>query len=496
MTGRTQLQRGRQWFSTALRRRVAIDLRALAAFRIALGVLLLVNLLMRARYLGVFYTDDGAFPRSTLLATHTGGNQVVTYLPDPWGPILLFPVAGVFALALLVGYRTRVATAASLVLLVLLHLRNPLVLNSGDRLLRSLLIWALFLPLDRRWAIDARRYDTRGTVSSVATAAVLVQVALVYVINATYKVDGQLWRSGEAVAHVFQADQLTYLLGDLLAEFPALLVAATYLWMAMLVVSPLLLVATGRLRMLLASLFVTMHAGMLVSMPIGLFPLISITGLILFYPPPAWDAAGNVFEETVGVDRLRAWTARIEATVPPSGRVWARWPRVAEAGRWVAAELPAVLLVTVLLSAGSITTGADLPEPVEQGIDTANLQQRWQMFAPHPTSTTRWMAFPANTTAGTSVDAFYGGPPDLDRPANVDGTYPSNRWRKFFQSVREDSDGAYRRSFAAYLCAQWDREHATDLTRVGIYAGYERTDPFSGGVDASGGRYLLRYDCG
>ncbi|QCC51635.1 HTTM domain-containing protein [Halapricum salinum] len=489
-------QQAHERFGTAVRRRVAIDLRALAAFRIALGLLLLTNLLTRARYLGVFYTDSGAFPRSTLLATHPGANQVFTYLPDPWGPILLFPVAGAFALALVVGYRTRLATAISLVLLVLLHLRNPLVLNSGDLLLRSLLVWALFLPLDRRWSIDARRYDPgTDTTANVATAAVLIQVVLVYVINATYKVDGELWRSGEAVAHVFQADQLTYLLGDLLAEFPMVLMAATYLWMVLLVASPLLLVTTGWRRTLLTSVFVAVHAGMLVSMPIGLFPLISIAGLLLFSPPSAWTTAGRLVGDSALTDRVRRWTNRVEAAVSPSGRLWPQWPGVDRVVGGIATVLPAILLVLVLLSAGSIATDTALPEPVEKSLDTTNLQQRWQMFAPYPTSTTRWMAFPANTTAGTSVDAFYGGPPDLDRPASVDSTYPSNRWRKFFQSVREDDGGPYRTAFAAYLCEQWNREHETDLSRVAIYAGDERTDPFGGGTTDSGGRYLLRHEC-
>jgi len=495
VTGSTGLQHGWQRLLTAARRRIAVDLRALAAFRIALGLLLLVNLLTRARYLETFYTDSGAFPRSTLLSTHPGANQIFTYVPDPWGSIALFPVAGVFALALLVGYRTRLATAASLVLLILLHLRNPLVLNSGDLLLRSLLIWALFLPLDRRWAIDARRHDESGQVSSVATAAVLTQVVLVYAINATYKFDGPLWRSGEAVAYVFEADQLTYLLGDLLADFPTVLVAVTHLWMVLLVASPLLLVATGRARTLLASVFVVAHAGMLLSMPIGLFPLISIAGLLLFYPPAAWNVAARVVGETRFADLIRSWSRRIEAAVSPSARLYPQWIRLDRARALLWAGIPAVVFALVLLSAGATTTDTDLPGPIETGIDTANLQQEWRMFAPHPSRTTQWFAFPANRTDGTTVDAFYGGPADLGRPPDAADTYPSNHWRKYLQSVRDDDATAYRRALAEYLCTRWNRDHATDITRVAIYSGYERTDPFTGESQASGGRYLLRQKC-
>lgn len=493
---RTRPQQVRRRLTAAVTRRVGIDHRALAAFRIALGLLLLANLLTRARYLGTFYTDGGALPRSVLLANFDGANQVFTYLPDPWGPILLFPVAGLFALALLVGYRTRLATAASLVLLILLHLRNPLVLNSGDLLLRSFLIWGLFLPLDRRWAIDARNYeDTDATVSSVATAAVLTQVLLVYVINATYKVDGPLWRSGEAVAHVFQADQLTYLLGDVLAASPRLLMAVTSLWMALLVAAPLLLVLPGRLRALLASVYVALHAGMLLTMPIGLFPLVSIAGLLLFYPPVAWDTAGRVLADTRLVDTVRSGSRRAEAAVRPSTRIRPEWLPLDRLSAVLWVVIPAVVFTLVLLSAGATATETDLPEPLERGIDTANLQQEWQMFAPYPARTTHWYAFPANRTDGTSIDAFYGGPAALARPPDAADTYPSNRWRKYLQSVRGDEDGTFRTAFAEYLCTRWNQNHATDIETVAIYTGYERTDPFSGEVQASGGRYLYRHEC-
>jgi hypothetical protein len=53
----------------ALARHFVVDVRALAALRMALGGLLLVDLLARSRYLVFFYTDTGVFPRAALRAT-------------------------------------------------------------------------------------------------------------------------------------------------------------------------------------------------------------------------------------------------------------------------------------------------------------------------------------------------------------------------------------------------------------------------------------------
>jgi len=60
--GRRRRAPGPGRLSAALRRRIRIDVRALAAFRVALGVVLLVDLALRARNLTAFYTDAGVLP--------------------------------------------------------------------------------------------------------------------------------------------------------------------------------------------------------------------------------------------------------------------------------------------------------------------------------------------------------------------------------------------------------------------------------------------------
>ena len=44
----------------------AIDLRSLGAFRIVLGLFLLIDLALRARFFGFFLTDAGPFPRDAI----------------------------------------------------------------------------------------------------------------------------------------------------------------------------------------------------------------------------------------------------------------------------------------------------------------------------------------------------------------------------------------------------------------------------------------------
>ena len=55
----------RDRFGRGIERRLAIDARALAALRMALGGILLVDLARRAANTGAFYTDAGVLPRGT-----------------------------------------------------------------------------------------------------------------------------------------------------------------------------------------------------------------------------------------------------------------------------------------------------------------------------------------------------------------------------------------------------------------------------------------------
>jgi len=46
-----------------------IDLRALALFRVSIGTLLIIDLLLRSRYITAHYSDLGLYPSVTKLST-------------------------------------------------------------------------------------------------------------------------------------------------------------------------------------------------------------------------------------------------------------------------------------------------------------------------------------------------------------------------------------------------------------------------------------------
>src|SRR5262245_5559201 len=92
--------------SRYLRQAFSIDLRSLAALRIALGAALLFDLATRARFLEVLYTDQGVLPATgaglpwTSVHAWSGG---VGFLS------VLFALHAAAAVCFLIGWRTRLA---------------------------------------------------------------------------------------------------------------------------------------------------------------------------------------------------------------------------------------------------------------------------------------------------------------------------------------------------------------------------------------------------
>ena len=453
----------RRRLRSAVRARVGVDRRALAAFRIALGLALLVDLGLRARNLTAFYTDAGALPRSALAEAYPLAARLSLHALSgaAWAVALLFLVAAVAAVALAAGHRTRVATAVSLVLLASLQARNPFVLNAGDKLLVHLLAAGLFCPLGARWSVDAARGgaslgDTvraarEDRFAGPASALLLAVVVVVYAANAVEKLRGTAWTGGEAVGQVFRLTYLHGPLGGLLPEAAPLLAAATYGWLALLVASPLLVASAGRLRAALAGSLFAAHLSMAFTLQLGVFPLVSAAALLPFFPPFVWDRV----EEAVGPTgaRLRGTAESALVGDPRSGGPGNRAARVlpgrAVRGR-VAAAVAAVLLVSLLAWNGMAAGLVDAPEPVAATADPA--EYGWDMFAPNPSSIDARFLATATTADGDRIDALYGDPVAVDRPPSDARAYPTARWRKYLTLLADDEAPARVDPLLAHLC--------------------------------------------
>ncbi len=454
---------------TSLARRIGIDTRVLAIFRISLGVLLLADLFLRSRNLAAFYTDSGVIPLSVLTTRFAGLSKLSIHALSGalWFQAALFVVAGIFAVMLLLGYWTRLATVVSFVLLVSLHARNPVLLNAGDSVLRRLLLWSIFLPLGERFSVDSLlREGYRRRIVSLASGGILLQVVTIYTVNALFKLRGDLWMRGVAVQYVFSLHNVLTGFGELLANYPTLLDVFDRVWLVMVVASVLLILLTGWSRAVFASLFIVMHFGMLLTMRLGLFPLISITALLLFLPSVVWDTAAQFTQPTATsrrIARLENWGRQLFPTVS-----FARTPsKISKLGHQIAAVLVSGLLLFVLVWNAAALGYAQTPNQVSAVVNPS--EHRWSMFAPEPRQTDGWYVVPGTLESGQRVDAFHRSAVSWSRPSDGDMGFPSHRWLVYLLDLQRPGYESLRPAFAKYICHRWNRNHDDDLVNVSVY---------------------------
>jgi hypothetical protein len=276
---------------------LATDFQALSLFRIVFAIYLLTDFIINnSRHFEDFYGEYGILPVATLVESSDLAGIAVM------GPLLvalesirlpallpyLYPVALV---AFAVGYRTRWANAAAFLFSSYLYWRNPYIRYGADSLANLMLLWCLFLPMGRYWSIDSALDPSprNRPYPALPFLAIRLQVCSVYVFAALYKLAGEPWREGTAVAWALRDN----LFGGtpaglyLVEHAPWLVHYLTYLIIPFQLAFPLLVFSPWRNNLTRGTALLgaaIMHITFLFFLNIGSFPFISLTILLLLVP--------------------------------------------------------------------------------------------------------------------------------------------------------------------------------------------------------------------
>ena len=261
-----------------------VDLRAVAAGRIALALVLLLDLVKRLPGLLTWYTNEGLLPNHTVLWKPTFDPTFSPFYmaSHGWQAGLGFAVCGLAYLALLLGWRTKAAQVVSLVAVLGLHGRVLFLQNGGDVVLSLLALWTVFLPTGERYSVDAwlrferRREDapiaSGRNVISLGFTALLLQLAVIYAFNCVHKT-GPSWRDGSAVHYTLHQDRMVTSFGVWFRDWMPGSVGQWLTWSALFIEAllPLLLLSPFGQRWSrrgAAVLIVALHAGVALVFPV------------------------------------------------------------------------------------------------------------------------------------------------------------------------------------------------------------------------------------
>jgi hypothetical protein len=431
--------------SLLLRRIFSLDVRSLAAFRMAMGVIVASDALLRSRDASLMLAPDGIFPLPLLrdyLADPCAWS-LATLVDSPWmGPLMLCVEAAAGTL-LAVGCATRFATVVSWVAVVSIVRRTAPATNAGDEWLTCLLFWSMFLPLASCWSWDARRGSRSGRVFSAATVALVLQIAVVYLAAGLAKWNDS-WLSGAAFRFAVSVHDHGTPLGEWLLGQDWL--ARPFSWgvLSLELLGPILLIVwpAPRIRVSLVMLFMLFHLATCVTMTVGLFGFIGMAAWLALVPTEAWD---RLMARGAG-DRL--------APSDACGRL--SW-----AGTWTCAVAGMLALVSLV---HTITPWQrrPLPWPLRSLISIPCLHQEWDMFG-EVRPQEQWVYAGAELADGSVVDLLRGGRPlELERPAGGFSSLPHHRWHKLFWGLPKPRQRIFAPAIAGALARHWNAGHPPD----------------------------------
>lgn len=264
-----------------------------SVFRAVFGAYLLVHFAALIPYGSELFSSAGVLPGEASPLFRLFPN--VLLLSDAPAVVAIVLVAGLATcVALILGWRDRIAAVVLWYILACLVGRNPLILNPSLPFVGWLLLAHAALPPAPYLSLDARnRVDPRGgwqMPSGIAAAAWIV-MALGYSYSGWTKLISPSWMDGTALVRVLENPlaRPTFL-RELLAGMPqSMLALATWGALALeLLFAPLAL--SRRLRPWLWLAMVLMHLGLIVLID---FADLSIGMLMLhlFTFDPAWIPA-------------------------------------------------------------------------------------------------------------------------------------------------------------------------------------------------------------
>lgn len=483
------------WWKRKLVDLFAIDPRALAVFRIGIALVLLYDLIDRFFDFDAMVLDSGVMSVADAQA-HGNDWSLYFFSSADWFQTLLFGLTFVTCIAMLFGCFTRVATICTWALVVSLQARLPIILNGGDSWMQLMLFWAIFLPLGRVWSLDARHDKrtfaerVRSPILSIATTAVLFQIAVVYFFAGLAKWN-DVWLSGNAMYYVF--DQLIFLrpLGKVLLEYPLILRVLCYSTLALEIGAPLLLFfpwATKHIRIVVVLLIYGLHLGIELTLNVGHFSYIAFASWTLFLPVMFWNSAwmqkvlpmrksGKAAERNPSVAlhvRFANWTASklIKKDSLPHVREVSQ--RISLRCRTLVAVFCACCLIFMLVWNISWIAGDTVGRSVRSATrgfgTTVGLTQKWRMFG-IPFNVDTWYVYRAQLKDGSIVDLIRNGDPPSDvRPVTTAPMFWNHRWNKMHNTMalvdasdpNLDRIDRYRHQIAKYICNRWNDEHDSD----------------------------------
>lgn len=443
-----------------------IDDRALATFRIFIGLFVILTCANHILHYQALHSELGVFPRWSresdlaIDSTTRGTDSLWSIFFLSASPlfavsILLLGVAA--GVCLMLGVLSRLTTIICWIIIASLRARNPYCGDGGDALLVILLFWGIFLPLDLRISLtrkpklsatskilrDFSSQKSSHRVRSLATFCILLQICFVYWFASLEKYDPTWRQTGLALEEALRIRSLTRGSADLLLQLRQILPALSHMVLIIEEVAPFFvffLPHESKLRAVAAGLLITLHISIAVFFSFGIFPFVAMTACSLFLPGRFWSKVELCTARIRNFSRYRIGVKDQSTRSTKSYR-----PKTGILCKILSIFINYLPLPTIIVifwwNATTIPFEdfrVKMPVSLKRFVFALHLNQHWGFFAPRVNTREGFMAGQFIDKAGNVVNFDWQGRPlrpDSLHRETLRTYYSSKLWRQHMSYI-------------------------------------------------------------
>jgi hypothetical protein len=279
----------------------------------------------------------------------------------------------------------------------------------------------------------------------MASLAYLLQISFCYTFCGYLKSHPQWTTQGTAIGIALSGDQFIKPFGQNLLQYPALLKFLTFAvlnlerWGALFFFFPF---KTTYVRFLTIIIFMSFHAGLLLSMELGLFQWVCLVMLIGFIPTPFLNTITGSFK------------SGLKQTTPVYLNI-----------------LIVFLIVYVFLwNVGELKNSKlGIPASLKSIGYALNINQRWSMYAPIPFGDDGWFVIPGQLRNGQEADILNSTDTiSWQEPKSLPEYNKNYRLGLYYYRIHRPKYSFYVLPWAQYLCSQWNGKHPPEEQLVSL----------------------------
>lgn len=219
---------------------------------------------------------------------------------------IIYHLGILLALLFTLGYKTGFISILNYIFLFSLQQENGLILDGGSNIMIIVLFYMMFMKTNAYFSLENHNYKVGdkqnyyfSTVHNIALLAIIVQLSILYLNSALYKVMGETWQNGTATYNILQVQDFNLpWLTDLIISSDTVVVISTYITLLVQLAFPFMLF-NRYTKYLVLLILVPMHLGIAFAMGLITFSLTMIILDSLLIPDNDYKIIGNFVQSRI-----------------------------------------------------------------------------------------------------------------------------------------------------------------------------------------------------